>query len=124
MKLSESTQRQVNIFMLREIKIAESVVHNDTVLTATYYRFNNEAMSLTVSELCSCTTLVIVFCTAVYFNHYYENLSFNSDNDVSYTHDLQATFQNTVLNGLQSDISNAYSDISDQDSLTAHTANF
>lgn len=69
MKLPESTQKQVNIFMLREIKIAESVVHNDTVLTATYYRFDNEVMSLTVSELCGCTTLVIVFCTAVYFNH-------------------------------------------------------
>jgi len=124
MKLPGSTREQVNIFMLGEIKTAESVVHDDTVSTATYYRFGNEAMSLAVSGLCGCTTLVIVSRTAVYFGHYYENLSFNPDDDVPYARDPQAAFQNTVLNGLRSGIPNAHSGVPDQDSLTAHAADF
>lgn len=123
MTLPGRTRADKNMFMFDEVAAAEGVIHAYTISTATYYPFKNEAMSLAVSGLCGCTTLVIVSRQAVYFGHYFENLSFDPDRGVPHGHNPEAAFQNTVLNGLRSGVLNAQGGW-DQDSLTAHAAAF
>lgn len=88
--------RDTDEYIVEEIGEAEPVVWTlkdpgpakteydiNTSLFAEYRFYNNEEMSLSVTNLVGCTMMVIVSRRGVYIGHYWENISFDTDADHS-----------------------------------------
>lgn len=73
----------------------------EDMATSTFREFQDKAFSLGTSELCGCTTLVIISRRAVYISHYWENISFATDEVWLTVYGTpQNAFQQTVIRGL------------------------
>ncbi|ESA41812.1 hypothetical protein GE21DRAFT_9704 [Neurospora crassa] len=109
--ITEPTPGKEDEFMFNEIPKATQMVwevpEGTDVNTALFTPFDgNEAISVGTSHLCGCTSLVIISQRGVYTTHYWENISFDPDDDFRLTvkgvkETNEQVFVRTVLTPLQ-----------------------